>query len=383
MKEKDDKIICAYGAVALLQQVKNLKKEWEGVHSGEADIEYVHRMRVATRRFRSIFEIFEHCFPKKKRGAWKAEVVRLTKALSKARDLDVHIAMLSEFSQTLPKPQQHAGISRLKLRLEQDREHVQPKLMKNLDRIRKKGVLDDIENSLKKITVEPTDSPVQYSNSLYQMAFKAINRCMNRLLSYDGRIQNPKNVEDLHAMRLEAKSLRYTIEIFQQLYTDQLESQLAFIEDMQSQLGDIHDDDIWLINLEKFSKAERKRTRDFYGSEAPYNLLVPGLKVLEKARKANRDTQYKHFIKNWEKLKEENLWGSLYQATKLPTIIYQPEPEEDESESTEEPIEDTQTTTIAQTSGETEVKEQKLKEEKEKTVPNPQPQEDMAETTTP
>ena len=58
MKPKKDMAICAYGAAAILQQVQNLKKDWKGVRSASEDIEYVHRMRVATRRFRSTFDIF-------------------------------------------------------------------------------------------------------------------------------------------------------------------------------------------------------------------------------------------------------------------------------------------------------------------------------------
>ncbi|MCD4671887.1 MAG: CHAD domain-containing protein [Anaerolineaceae bacterium] len=326
MKAKEDLTVCAYGAAALLQHVNSLREEWEGVCLAE-DIEYVHRMRVATRRFRSVFDIFSACLPKKKRAAWETEISRLTKALSKARDLDVHIAMLESFSQTLPESQYHPGVHRLQLRLNQKRAHVQPQIVDDLNRMRKMGVLDEIEKALQKMIPPQTETPSPYSPPLYHLAFKSINRCMNNLLGYDGRIQNPKKVEALHDMRLEAKSLRYTIEIFQNLYTDRLEVQLEIVKDIQAQLGDIHDDDNWLIDLDKFLNAERERTLAYYGHERPFNLLVPGIEYLRKERQKNRNRQYREFIKKWEKWKAENLWGSLYQATKLPTIIYQPEPE--------------------------------------------------------
>ena len=327
MKSKDDMAICAYGAAAILQQVKSMKQDWKGVRSASEDIEYVHRMRVATRRFRSIFDIFACCLPKKKRGVWGKEIVRLTKALSDARDLDVHISWLTEFSLTLPEPQYHAGINRLLLRLKQQRLLVQPKIVNDLDQIKKKGVLEDIETTLKKIVPSKTDTPSPFDSRLYQMAFKSINRCMNKLLAYDGRIQEPKNIEDLHEMRLEAKNLRYTIEIFQDLYTDRLETQLAIAQDMQSQLGTIHDDDNWIAILDEFLEEELKRIQDFYGNESPFNLLKPGIDYLRKTLQKNRNQQYRNFIWKWEKWKTGNLWGSLYQITKLPTIIYQSKPD--------------------------------------------------------
>jgi CHAD domain-containing protein len=327
LKAKTDKSICAYGAAAILQQLDNLKQDWEGVYAASEDIEYVHRMRVATRRFRSNLSIFGGCLPKKIHRSWEKEISRLTKALSNARDLDVHIAMLTDFPQTLPEPQYHPGIGRLLLRLRQAREQVQPQIEKELNRITKKGTLDEMETMLLKMVPSQTDTPSPYAPRLYQTAFKSINRCMNNLLVYDGRIQNPKNIKELHEMRLEAKNLRYTIEIFQDLYADRLESQLAAAQDMQSQLGSIHDNDIWITSLDQFLKEERKRILEFYGNEGPINLLKPGVDYLRKTLQKNRNRQYRLFIRKWEKWKTDNLWGSLYQITKLPTIIYQPEPE--------------------------------------------------------
>ena len=327
LKPRENNAICAYGATALQQQVQYLKQDWKGVHSASEDIEYVHRMRVATRRFRSIFDIFARCLPRKKRERWEKEIVRLTKALGDARDLDVHIALLSDFSQTLPEPQYHPGIIRLLLRLKQQRQQLQPQIVNDLDRMMKKNVLEEMEHSLKKIIPVQTDAPSPFDTRLYQMAFKSINRCMNNLLLFDGRIQNPKNIKDLHDMRLEAKNLRYTIEIFQDLYTDRLETQLAVAQDMQSQLGVIHDEDNWIANLDQFLEEERKRVCEFYGNEGPFNLLKPGIAYLRKARQKNRNQQYRSFIRKWEKWKTDNLWGSLYQITKLPTIIYLPKPD--------------------------------------------------------
>ncbi|MDX9865829.1 MAG: CHAD domain-containing protein [Anaerolineaceae bacterium] len=327
MKSKVNPDICVFGAAAILQQTKNLKQDWEGVHSANQDIEYVHRMRVATRRFRSIFDIFARCLPKKKRKVWKKEITRLTKALSTARDLDVHIAMLTEFSQALPEPQHHPGINRLLLRLRQEREQVQPKIDKALNRIQKTGAVEDLETALKRLLPPQTDAPSAYPSGLYQLAFKSINRGMNKLLVYDGRIQDPKNITELHELRLEAKNLRYIIEIFQDLYTDRLESQLVIVQDMQSQLGVIHDEDNWIAGLDTFLKTERERTLAYYGHEGPFNLLKPGINLLRDTLKKDRQQQYHDFIHKWERWKTENLWGSLYQVTKLPTIIYQPERE--------------------------------------------------------
>jgi CHAD domain-containing protein len=58
------------------------------------DVERVHDMRVATRRLRAALEIFEPCFPRKRRRKALKRVKALADALGERRDLDVEIGLL-------------------------------------------------------------------------------------------------------------------------------------------------------------------------------------------------------------------------------------------------------------------------------------------------
>ena len=58
------------------------------------DIERVHDMRVATRRLRAALEIFDPCFPRKRRRKALKRVKTLADALGERRDLDVEIELL-------------------------------------------------------------------------------------------------------------------------------------------------------------------------------------------------------------------------------------------------------------------------------------------------
>jgi len=58
------------------------------------DVERVHDMRVATRRLRAALEIFEPCFPGKRRRKALKRVKSLADALGVRRDLDVEIELL-------------------------------------------------------------------------------------------------------------------------------------------------------------------------------------------------------------------------------------------------------------------------------------------------
>lgn len=58
------------------------------------DPERVHDMRVATRRLRAALEIFEPCFPRKRRRKALKRVKALADALGARRDVDVEIELL-------------------------------------------------------------------------------------------------------------------------------------------------------------------------------------------------------------------------------------------------------------------------------------------------
>ena len=60
------------------------------------DIEYIHRMRVASRRLRAALPLFRPCFPEKQYAKWMQEITKITRALGDARDADVQIAFLQK-----------------------------------------------------------------------------------------------------------------------------------------------------------------------------------------------------------------------------------------------------------------------------------------------
>jgi CHAD domain-containing protein len=82
---------------AAARVVKVRSKEVFAHSEGVLDLENperVHDMRVATRRLRAALEVFESCFPRKRRRKALKKVKALADALGARRDADVEIAML-------------------------------------------------------------------------------------------------------------------------------------------------------------------------------------------------------------------------------------------------------------------------------------------------
>lgn len=93
----------------------------EGALDGRA-IEYVHDMRVASRRLRAAMRNFADCFTPKKEFRWYLKrVERITSTLGDVRDLDVLIDRFQKDVLTVPEDAQ-IGVQNLIRHLRKERE---------------------------------------------------------------------------------------------------------------------------------------------------------------------------------------------------------------------------------------------------------------------
>ncbi len=82
---------------------------------------------------------------------------------------------------------------------------------------------------------------------------------LQELLDLADAARDIENIEALHDLRIAAKRLRYTFEIFLPTLDADAEALLKTVEQMQSELGLIHDLDVLLPILKKSLVRERKR----------------------------------------------------------------------------------------------------------------------------
>ena len=319
MKNYPDQAICGFGANVLSRYMSALRQEVTGVNRGE-DIEAIHRMRVASRRMRSALSLFETCFAPKYRNLWRNEIRQVTRALGQARDTDVQIDFLQHFLATLQESRSRPGINRIILRLRQKRARLQVNVINALNELEKSHALDSLEEQTKTWIVERTaGEPINFS--LYNLANKAILEHLQAFLGFEKYISNPEAVAELHAMRIAAKQLRYTLEIFSTLYADELKIPIQTVRTAQEKLGDIHDCDTWASLIPEFLEKERQRIIRFYGHAGFYNMLLPGIASFQQDRLQARSLAYLAFLETWEKWKENDLWNKLIQTIQLPTRL--------------------------------------------------------------
>jgi CHAD domain-containing protein len=309
MAGKMDPFIRNFGAQIMLRQLQAMQAEADGVLQA-TDIECIHRMRVASRRLRAAQVLFDGFLPRRHTPDWEKLIKRVTQSLGQARDLDIQLETIQRFRLTVMDPQCTAGANRLYLRLLQSRSNAQKIVNRSVQKFETAGVLHYITPRLEKATrIEEENSRV--SSAMFALADQSIRQRLDELLAYEEIVYLPEKVTELHAARIAAKRLRYTLEIFDPIYPESLKQWLKPVKEIQESLGLIHDCDVWIAFLPCFIDEERELTRSYFGHLRGFSKILPGIEVFTLNRGADRQRHYLQFLQTWKTAKRKRTWDKL------------------------------------------------------------------------
>ena len=109
----------------------------EGAKDG-SDIEFVHEMRVTSRRLRAAMDNFADCFPEKAFKKHYKKIKLITQTMGAVRDLDVLIVRFEKELDTLPEVEQ-ADIRSLIEHLKQEREDARKPMLMLFEKLEETG----------------------------------------------------------------------------------------------------------------------------------------------------------------------------------------------------------------------------------------------------
>lgn len=305
---------CLSGARTLLHYLHDLMAEVPQVPRTE-DSECVHRMRVASRRLRSFLPLFALCLSRKTCDRWRKQLRRLTRALGEIRDVDVQITCVEHFLGHQASREERPGIERLLLRLQQRRRALQAPVEQAIERFTASQLAEEMEQTLMHLVyvsqASGADIPGPY---VYRKLRKAIRTRLKALQRYAPYVQRPECGDELHAMRIAAKHLRYILQACTPFYLDALREPVHTARTFQTLLGDIHDCDVWAQELPQFLEEESQRTLEYFGHLEPLAPLVPGILALQRDRQHYRMQRYQEFVTLWHQVQEQGIWERLGQT---------------------------------------------------------------------
>jgi len=303
--------VCLFASEALEKRAWALLDEIPGVR-GNKDPECLHRMRVASRRFRNALPLFPGCFPASEAKRWEKEARRVGRALGEARDADVQADSIAGWLAGLEDARLKPGIERLLLRLSQKREKLQEKVLEALDRMEGGPLKSELPEALRELSVEMRLAyPAETGPIVRDVALRLLTRRLAELEAFDSVAGHPERVEELHAMRIAGKRLRYTLELFRPVLGGEAALFLEKLKEMQDLLGEIHDCDVWSAWLPVFLEKEKCRTFRHFGHGRAFARLRPGIVFLQEAYRARREEKFEAFRAFWEKSRKAPGWAGL------------------------------------------------------------------------
>ncbi|MEO7720193.1 MAG: CHAD domain-containing protein [Capsulimonas sp.] len=137
---------------------------------------------------------------------------------------------------------------------------------------------------------------VNSSGALAENAPLIVHTRLEEVYRFARYVHDVERVDELHNMRIAAKRLRYTMEIFAPCFPDAEFTKIYNqVKSVQERIGDIHDCDVRIPLLTAF--------RDASATDRPEYKV--GLDNLIAAESAKRDTSYTDFVRYWEKLQKQ------------------------------------------------------------------------------
>ena len=209
------------------------------VEKAHEDIEYVHQLRVGTRRAAAALRVFEDALPRKLLKTTKRTLRRFRRAAGDARDWDVFLASLPDAKAARRRAAKPAfdflvgyafgERAATQLQLADAASEAGPLFKEQSEEL--PGRAHAIPSA------EKGDSPPADLGTLATRQLSVLFREFNA-----GVEANPAEVEQLHALRIVGKRLRYAIEIFAGCFPPGMKETIyPAVEHAQEFLGDVQD----------------------------------------------------------------------------------------------------------------------------------------------
>jgi CHAD domain-containing protein len=316
MKADRDDSLRQYAAKAVLKRVRAMTQEVKRAREG-ASAQTVHDMRVATRRLSTALALFEDQFPRRRTRSWSKRLRRLRRALGKTRDLDVQAAFLEDFLRQsheflggLAEVEYRPGIERLLVCVRRRRAARRRKVSKAANRFERHDVLSELKRAAKDLRATCRAAEVD-GPTVRERSRAAILKHLEDLLALEPCLDQPDAIAEHHALRITAKRLRYTLEVFRPLYGARTARFIAAARQCQQRLGAIHDCDVWVEFLPRFLQEEGALPARRPAGARCTARLKPGLLFLQDERRRQRQRYFKDFLAFWRKLRQDRMWDRL------------------------------------------------------------------------
>ena len=174
---------------------------------------------------------------------------------------------------------------------------------------------------------------IDCDESVVVNARKIIDVRLREMLSFGEHVGDPQKIDEIHNLRIAAKRLRYTLEMFRFAFPKELADLVDEVKQVQEHIGDMRDADVMIERVnqilarENAARAERLQQiamATSRGTVSQRHLRIRSAASAPKAardevalytliahRAGERDEAYLQFVTAWERFESTDFAGRL------------------------------------------------------------------------
>jgi CHAD domain-containing protein len=230
------------------------------------DTEFLHDLRVAVRRTRSILKLTGDVLPADIAARYAPGFKWLGDLTTPVRDLDVYLIGLDDMAAGLASADPH-DLDPFRSFLVRHRAGERRRLVRGLRSRRFEQLMDGWGKALAQATVGADSGP-----PVATLARQRVKRVFRRVVRLGEQITAGSPSEQVHALRKRCKELRYLLEVFRPLHADQPHRLLVKeLKALQDTLGEFQDGEVQRQAVRQFAAEMMKE-----GTAPPETVLAMG-----------------------------------------------------------------------------------------------------------
>ena len=230
------------------------------------DTEFLHDLRVAVRRTRSILKLTGDVLPDDMAARFQPQFKWLGDLTTPVRDLDVYLLGLGDMAAGLASADP-ADLDPFRTFLRRHRAVERRRLVRGLRSRRFEQLMAGWRSALAEVADGPGGGP-----AVATLARQRVERAFRRVVRLGKRVTADSPSEEVHALRKRCKELRYLLEVFRSLHDDASHRPLVKeLKALQDTLGEFQDGEVQREAVRKFAAVMMDE-----GTAPPETVLAMG-----------------------------------------------------------------------------------------------------------
>ena len=229
------------------------------------DTEFLHDLRVAVRRTRSILKLVGDVLPENLAERFQPEFKWLGDLTTPVRDLDVYLLEFDTMAARLTSADPH-DLDPFRSFLVRHRAAERRRLVRGLRSRRFEQLMADWRGALAQV------ADAEGGPTVAKLARQRITRTYQNAVRRGNRITEASPSDDVHALRKRCKELRYLLEVFRPVCATTAHRRLVKeLKSLQDTLGDFQDGEVQREAVREFAAAMMEQ-----GAAPPETVLAMG-----------------------------------------------------------------------------------------------------------